>query len=188
MSAYIRTADKVGAIFYPVQTLKCVGQPVFRSQAARDYACLLDVDDTVTSWRCCAEVDAGSPSTVADLVVHRHQHRGTVIVVDGKGEAGVPDGYHQADIVYRAEFPETRLQNARELLRYANYRVGLSDRVRLLACLDEHGSLSVAECLHLFQDVRPIAGIARLFLQRFIDMDIDEALIGPESQVRRKRD
>lgn len=188
MSACVRTADKIGATFYPLQTLKCVGQPVFRSQAARDYACLLDVDDTVTSWRCCAGVDASSPSTVADLVVQRQHHRATVIVVDGKGETGVPYGSHQVEIIYRAELPQTRLQNARELLRYVNYRVGLSDRIRLLACLDEHGSLSVAECLHLFQDVRPIAGIARLFLQRFIDIDIDEALIGPESQVRRKRD
>jgi hypothetical protein len=84
--------------------------------------------------------------------------------------------------------PQIRVKNAKDLLRYAKFEAALSDRIRLLAALDEHGSLSVAECLNAFQETKPIAGLASLVLHRFIMMDLDDALIGPETQVRRKRD
>jgi hypothetical protein len=96
-------------------------------------------------------------------------------------------GYHH-EIISRSALPPTRVKNAKDLLRYAKFEAALSDRIRLLAALDEHGSLSVAECLNAFQETKPIAGLASLVLHRFITMELDEALIGPETQVRRKRD
>ena len=38
--------------FPPTGTVKCDGARLFRSQAARDVGCLLDVNPSVTSWRC----------------------------------------------------------------------------------------------------------------------------------------
>ena len=40
-----------------------------------------------------------------------------------------------------------RFRNAKDLLRYGFYRPPLGDRIRLLAALDEMGSLTVAECM-----------------------------------------
>jgi len=87
----------------------------------------------------------------------------------------------------KAELPVIRLKNGKDLLRYANYDVGLEDRVRLLAALDEHGSLPLVECLSAFQRTPPTAGLASLVLSRLVSVDLDDALIGPESIVRRNR-
>lgn len=38
-------------VFYSSATVRCDGGKVFRSQAARDVRCLLDVDPSVISWR-----------------------------------------------------------------------------------------------------------------------------------------
>ncbi|MCY0147925.1 hypothetical protein OEG84_09430 [Hoeflea sp. G2-23] len=78
-----------------------------------------------------------------------------------------------------------RLRNSKDLIRYANYETTLGDRVRLLAALDEHGTLTVSECLSAFQETKPIAALASMILRGFIEIDLDEALIGPESMVRR---
>lgn len=78
-----------------------------------------------------------------------------------------------------------RLRNAKDLLRYAGTVTPLGDRLRLLAALDEHGSLPVAECLKAFQEVRPAAGIASLILHDYVEVDLDDAPIGPETAVRR---
>jgi len=85
------------------------------------------------------------------------------------------------------DLPAVRLRNARDLLRYARYEASLDDRVRLLAALDENGSLAVVETLSVFRSVPPIAGLASLILARIITIDLDDALIGPESIVRRYR-
>jgi hypothetical protein len=53
--------------------------------------------------------------------------------------------------------------------------------------LDEQGSLSVSECLAAFRETVPIAGLSSLILHRFVDVDLDEAPIGPETAVRRFR-
>ncbi|WP_210388408.1 hypothetical protein [Mesorhizobium caraganae] len=74
-----------------------------------------------------------------------------------------------------------------DLLRYARWHCPLGDRVRLLAALDEHGSLTVAECLAAFHETVPIAGLSSLVLRRFVEIDLDEARIGPETAVRRIR-
>jgi hypothetical protein len=78
-----------------------------------------------------------------------------------------------------------RLRNARDLLRYGNYRCPLGDRIRVMAALDEAGSFSIAEGLSLFREIAPMAGLASLTLQRIVSLELDEALIGPETCVRR---
>jgi hypothetical protein len=77
-----------------------------------------------------------------------------------------------------------RLENARELLRYASWRVSLSDRVRLLAALDQEGSLTMAEAMTTIRNgADPIAAIAALCLHRFIEIDLDSGRIGPQTRV-----
>lgn len=78
-----------------------------------------------------------------------------------------------------------RLRNAKDLLRYGDHVTPLGDRLRLLAGLDEHGSLPFSECLAAFQETRAVAGMASLILHGFVEVDLDEALIGPETLVRR---
>lgn len=80
-----------------------------------------------------------------------------------------------------------RLQNAHDLLRYGGWRTSLGDRVRLLAALDEHGSLTLAECIGAIQETRPVAGIASLILSGFLEVNLNDALLGPETVVRRIR-
>lgn len=181
-------------IYYPLGTVRCDGPPVFRSQLARDIACLLDVDDEVMSWSCMSV-----PLVLGDEI---HRPDFEVTSADGPGlidagcevagqfssvvERAAAAGYRY-EIVDRAALPPIRLKNAKDLLRYSRFETALSDRIRLLAALDEHGSLSVGECMNAFMETKPIAGLANLVLHRFIEMELDEALIGPETQVRRKR-
>lgn len=47
-----------------------------------------------------------------------------------------------------------RLRNAKDLLRYGFYQATLGDRVRLLAALEEMGSLTVAKSMAAFQEGR----------------------------------
>lgn len=80
-----------------------------------------------------------------------------------------------------------RLQNAKDLLRYGHCRATLGDRVRLLAALEEMGSLTIAECLSAIREGRPMPTLASLILHGFLEIDLDDALLGPETQVRRIR-
>ncbi|MBW8299966.1 MAG: hypothetical protein K0M60_10220 [Hydrogenophaga sp.] len=100
----------------------------------------------------------------------------------------VPEVARDAGYVYsamsRGDVDPINLRNARDLLKYVGTTVSLEDRIRLLASLDEHGSLTVAECMNAFRETRPIAGLASLILERFVEIDLD-ALIGPETRVRR---
>lgn len=178
--------------FYPLGTIRCTGPAAFRSQLARDFACILDVDADVVSWSCMAVcLSEGNENYRPDFLVERH---GTLVVMDASTDgpewiarSAQASGYLY-EAVSRFSLPKVRLKNAKDLLRYARYEAALSDRIRLLAALDEHGSLTVAECLSAFQETKPIAGLASLVLHRFIVMDLDETLIGPETQVRRNRD
>lgn len=77
-----------------------------------------------------------------------------------------------------------RLQNAKDLLRYANYQTPLGDRMRLLAALEQEGSATVAECLLLFREINPIAGLSSLILRRWVAIDLDLELIAPNTTVR----
>ncbi|WP_158686947.1 hypothetical protein [Rhizobium leguminosarum] len=91
-------------------------------------------------------------------------------------------------VVDRSEiYDGFRLRNAKDLLRYAGHNVPLGDRVRLLAGLDEHGPLSLADCLRTVRESQPVATVASLVLQGLLELEIDDALIGPETMVRRIR-
>jgi hypothetical protein len=181
-------------VFYPIHTVRCSGPVMFRSQLSRDIACILDVDDDVISWSCLSlSLTHENETYRPDIVVERADG---FDVVDGFERDGPPtwvfrkvrDAGFRYQIIERSALSTIRLRNAKDLLRYARYEVSLSDRVRLLAALDEHGTLSVADALGAFAETKPIAGLASLFLQRLISMDLDESLIGPETIVRRKRD
>lgn len=181
-----------GQIFYPLATIRCDGPAVFRNQFARDVACLLDVDDTISEWRCQSLPFSDGQEVYRPDFVARVENG--IVIIDAVTD-GTPswierivraDG-HQYEAVRRHELPLVRLRNAKDLLRYGNFQAGLDDRVRLLAALDEEGTLTLAECLSVFRETRPIAGLASMVLNRFIDLDLDEALIGPESTVRRRR-
>lgn len=181
-----------GHIFYPSATIRCDGPAIFRSQFARDVACLLDIDDAITEWRCQSlPFQNGTAIYRPDFVAKVDQD---TVVIDALAEYtplwmadAVREGGYKYEAVRRNELPAIRLKNAKDLLRYGKFQTGLEDRVRLLAALDEHGTLSLAECLSAFRETRPIAGLASMVLNRFIDLDLDEALIGPESTVRRRR-
>jgi hypothetical protein len=54
-----------------------------------------------------------------------------------------------------------------------------------LAALDEHGSLPLSECLNAFHETKPVAGVASLILRGFVDVNLDDGPLGPETSVRR---
>lgn len=181
--------------YFQSNTVRCQGEVRFRFHAARDYACLLDVDDEVEAWSCqSTQLHNGQDAHAPDFTVRMS---GGVCLVDvcRDGSAAAPSWIaHAAQasgwshrVVYPHQFPAIRLRNARDLLRYARFEISLSDRIRLLAALDAEGSLTVAECLSAFQR-NPIPSLASLILHRFVAIDLDEQLIGPETQVRRRRD
>lgn len=183
-------------IYYPTGTVRCDGAPVFRSQFARDNACLLDLDEDVVSWSCMAvQLRHGEEMHRPDFTVERSGHPILIDVHSARMDTALPgwiadvaglSGYSY-EVVDPQCFPQIRLRNAKDLLRYARFNVALSDRIRLLAALDEYSSLTVAECLTIFHETKPIGGLASLVLQRFVDMDLDEKLISPETLVRRSR-
>ena len=187
-SALIRT-------FPPTGTVKCDGARLFRSQAARDVGCLLDVNESVVSWRCMPmPFGAGGIVHVPDFEVHNED--GGILYLDA------PDRGTSVDVTLLATeakrlnaryrllergeiYDGFRLRNARDLLRYAATVTPLGDRLRLLGALEENGSLPLAECLNVFQEVRPVPGLASLVLHGYVEIDLDGAPIGPESSVRR---
>ncbi|KQS76370.1 hypothetical protein [Rhizobium sp. Leaf383] len=189
------TAQNTGSVrsFYPSSTVRCDGNTVFRSQAARDVACLLDLDTFVVRWRC-------TPTKIADLShtadFEAVQEDGTTVLVDAHDRELPTDIKHletaarRQNLSYRQMTREEvhdgfRLRNAKDLLRYGNYVVPLGDRLRLLGALDANGSMSISECLNAFQEVKPVAGLASLILHRYLEVDLDDAPLGPETMVRR---
>ncbi|RST84690.1 hypothetical protein EJC49_19535 [Aquibium carbonis] len=170
--------------------VRCKGEPAFRSQLARDAGCLLDLDDDVDAWSCLPLALGGDEyQHLPDFHVRRGD-RHTLLDV---GPAPPPDwaareaserGYdyhHWTSLEVRRGH---RLGNAKDLLRYARWRCALGDRIRLLAGLEESGTLTVAECLPAFRETLPIAGLASLVLHRFLAVELDEAPIGPSTIVR----
>jgi hypothetical protein len=79
---------------------------------------------------------------------------------------------------------DVRLENARDLVQYAAYRASLGDRVRVLGLLEEYGSVPLSTCLQVVRNGHDAIGVvAALVLRRFIEMDLDEARIGPDTRV-----
>ncbi|WP_244564817.1 hypothetical protein [Rhizobium sullae] len=161
--------------YYPLATIKCAGTPVFRSQAARDFACLLDVDPDVVAWTCDGvELTYGGETYLIDIIVTGTDDR-TFVVDVALGAPKPPDwialAAERAGHGYRpvamADFAgSNRLFNAKDLLRYGFYKCPLGDRVRILAALDEMGSLTVTEALSAFREGRPMACLAALIRDR----------------------
>ncbi|MDW9668746.1 hypothetical protein GOB27_19400 [Sinorhizobium meliloti] len=178
--------------FHPKATVRCPDHAAFRTQLARDLASLLDVDDTVVAWSTlCFGLRVDGQLHVPDFVVTYESGLTEFLdAVEFVGDPAVTETFacvqRRHRYVPRLAIEEGwRLQNARDLLRYARYRISLNDRVRLLAALDEAGSLTVAECFHLFRETQPMTGISLMVLNRFLSMDLDSAPIGPETVIRR---
>jgi len=184
-------AEAEAVSFHPRGTVRCAGTPLFRSQLARDLGCLLDVDPEVEEWSCLPLVlRSGGRSHAPDFLVSGGQGTCLLDAAETAPEPWVEEvarregfryGWKSADEIRAG----ARLANARDLLRYARWHCPLGDRVRLLAALDEHGSMTVAECMRAFREAPPIAGLSSLILHRFVEIDLDDSRIGPETQVRR---
>jgi hypothetical protein len=188
-----RDSARVERTFFPPKaTIKCVGDRLFRSQAARDMACLLDVDPEVESWECQPlELKVRDRIHIPDLLVTYSTTRRCLLDACETGgdvaisEAAASIGHSHRFITREEREGGWRLRNAQDLLRYGNYRCPLGDRIRVIAALDEVGSFSVAEGLGLFREIMPMAGLASLVLQRILTVDLDEELINPDTVVRR---
>ncbi|WP_143240250.1 hypothetical protein [Agrobacterium sp. DSM 25558] len=100
------------------------------------------------------------------------------------GSAVTHQGFKYQEVT-RGDVDPIRLKNCKDLIHYAGREVTLGDRVRLMAALEHEGTLSVADCLTLFRENRPIEGLANMALERFVSLDLDTALIGPETSVRK---
>ena len=186
-------------LFHPRGTVRCRGVPLFRNQAARNLGCLLDVDPDVASWTCLPTVLAYDTGMhVPDFAVERSDGTALVDVVLPDPKSPPPDWVPDvaSDLGYRYEafgecdlYEGFRLGNARDLLRYANYRISLGDRVRLLTLLEEQGPMPLSVCMQVIRDGRdPIGVIAAMALRRFVEMDLDDGRIGPETRVSRFHD
>jgi hypothetical protein len=182
-------------IYYPTATVKCEGAAVYRSQVARDVGCLLDVNTSVASWRCMALcLGDGETAHVPDFLVSDVD--GSAMLIDApdrtpsldvdelKTEARKKDARYW--LLSRKEvYDGFRLRNAKDLLRYGHHETPLGDRLRLLAALDDEGSLPLADCLNAFQETKPVPGIAALILNGFVHVDLDDGPLGPDTLVRR---
>ncbi|MGO7272305.1 hypothetical protein ACCS56_30400 [Rhizobium ruizarguesonis] len=153
--------------FYPTGTVRCSGEALFRTQLSRDLGCLLDVDPDVVAWMCLPRhVDAEMGPHIFDFLVNYED--GTEVYVDAvDDEDGSSDITEAAAIAglrhrfeYRGQIEGFRLQNARDLLRYARWRTPLNDRIRMLAVLADAGSLQIGECMSVFQEVAPMTTTA----------------------------
>ncbi|CUX21766.1 MULTISPECIES: hypothetical protein [Agrobacterium] len=196
-AATLRAARNSASIrtYHPDGTVKCDGERLFRSQAARDVGCILDVNPSVAAWLCMpSPLGAVGIAHVPDFQVFDED--GATMYLDAPDRAVSVDiaviaseaariGYRYR-LLDRAEiYDGFRLRNAKDLLRYAAHVTPLGDRLRLLAALDEHGSLPLAECLKAFQETRSVPGIASLILHGYVEVDLDDAPLGPETAVRR---
>ncbi|MDR6667078.1 hypothetical protein [Rhizobium sp. 1399] len=180
--------------YFPFLTLKCVGQALYRSRSARDYACLLDLDPDVVSWQCATFLLGDNNSDrkfTIDFLVEKTDGRVIVEIWDRPPEDlwWVKETSRQAGYRYEAVYmPEIRkqprLQNAKDLIRYAGYDAPLGDRIRLQAALGEFGSLTLAECLASIRDGHPMQTMAALILKGHIEVDVDTELLGPDTVVR----
>jgi hypothetical protein len=182
--------------FYPLATVRCEGAPAFRSQRARDVACLLDVDEAVLSWSCMpVAIDGHGQGYVPDFLVNAVGREPYYLNAPDRSELGPNRLRETAAGKVRNLLTVTddelrlgyRLSNAKDLLRYGSYNTPLGDRLRLLAALDEQGSLTLAECLSAFQEAKPVSGLASLILHGYVEVDLDQAPLGPETMIRRKR-
>ncbi len=172
---------------------RCVGRFVARDQLARDVACLLEFEDEISSWNCRSlQLSHGFDTYSPDFVAERPSD---ILVIDVVGHRRPPPWVAEAvaregftyRTMSRGDIDPIRLKNCKDLLQCSGCEVSLGDRVRLLSVLDEQSSLTLAESLTVFRETQPIHGLANMAVARLIEIDLDTALIGPETVVRRYR-
>lgn len=185
---------------FPFNTVKCLGRTLFRSQHASDYACLLDLDPDVISWRCVTRPVINDSSALksrhhfVDFAVVTEQREALLVDVwRGKPDiiiwlpGAAARGGYRYQAISMSDIDPIRLQNARDLVRYADREATLGDRIRILASIDEMGSLSLAECLSAVREGKAMDSVASMILRGLIEVDLDEKLLGPDTIVRRAR-
>jgi hypothetical protein len=188
-AAYEEASSK---LYFPRGTVRCSADPLFRSREARDLGCILDVDPHVVAWLCLpVEFNTELGPHVPDFLVdYDNGTRFYLDAVEREARVEVLEGAALAGLRYRGVTREevtagSRLANARDMLRYANCRTPLNDRLRMLSAIEEAGSLTISECYSVFREVQPMTGLSWMILHRLLTVDLDEALIGPETVVRR---
>ncbi|WP_157944606.1 hypothetical protein [Mangrovicella endophytica] len=181
--------------FQPIGTVRCEGRPVFRTQLARDLGVLLDLDDEVENW-CCLPgsfeflgSDGQVISRTPDFRVHHHD--GSAILMDAGGPAGIrpiDPALAYSSVSSDEVRAEPALTNAREMLRYSRRVVSLADRVRLLAWLEEVGSVTLIEAASAMREsTEPVGAVLALVLKRHVTLDWREMPVGPDTQIRPRR-
>jgi hypothetical protein len=171
---------------------------MFRTSVARDVGCLLDLDPSVISWTCLPLVlSRRNRRHVPDFAVTRATRTLVVDTIPASGQAVPPQWASDAaerlrygyEVHHEANLRgDVRLENARDLLQYASYRVSLGDRLRVLTLLEDHGPMPLSACLQAIRHGHDAIGvIAALVLRRFIEIELDEARIGPDTRVSRIR-
>ncbi|MDO3441808.1 hypothetical protein [Agrobacterium sp. V1] len=191
MSIQLPSPNGASQVFHPNQFIRCVGPIRFRSQLARDISCLLDFEDTASAWACQSLEFRGCFDTHRpDFVVERdHDILVIDVIIRGTPPPWVANVVRAENYTYqtwsRGDIDPIRLRNCKDLLRYAGTEVRLGDRIRLLAALEEQGRLTLSECLQLVREGQPICTVANMILARFIEIDLDTALLGPETSVRK---
>ncbi|OLP52417.1 hypothetical protein BJF91_15275 [Allorhizobium taibaishanense] len=179
-------------IFYPRSTVRCSADPMFRSRLARDLGCILDIDPNVIAWLCLPlQFDTELGPHVPDFFVE--YEGGLRFCLDAVETLELPEiregaalAGHRYRGVSRAEIQAGyRLANARDMLRYAKTRTPLNDRLRLLSMLEEVGSMTIAESFGVFREVQPMTGVSWMVLHRLITVELDDAMLCPETVIRR---
>lgn len=187
------------ARFRPYGEIRCSSPSYYRSQLARDLGCLLDVDDKVVAW-CCRPygmddvlLDIGWKGPPPDFLATYSDGREEFLhAVEGAGDPEITEAAacrrmrHRFVTMFEIR-QGYRLQNAKDLLRYSSYQTPLGDRIRLLAALEQEGSATVAECLPIFREVSPVAGLSSLVLHRWVTVDLDAEPIAPHTVVKPAR-
>ncbi|MDO5897868.1 hypothetical protein [Agrobacterium sp. Azo12] len=191
MSIQVRSLEGTSQAIFQHKFFRCVGPIRFRSQLARDVSCLLDFDDTASAWACQSlEFRRGFDTHRPDFVIERDHD---ILVVDVASKGAPPSwiaeavraGNYSYQVWSRGEIDPIRLKNCKDLLRYSGPDARLGDRIRLLSALEDQGTLTLSECLQLLQESQPIVALANMILARFIQIDLDTALLGPETSVRK---
>jgi hypothetical protein len=82
--------------------------------------------------------------------------------------------------------PKIPLEARHELLPFTDYPVSLHERLALLACLNEYGSLPASACLHVLpESPHPVAVLAALILRGVLTADLAAGRLNPETRIRR---
>ncbi|WP_320197424.1 hypothetical protein RMR16_020285 [Agrobacterium sp. rho-13.3] len=152
---------------------------------------MLDFEEVASGWACQSlEFRSGFDTHRPDFVVERDHD---ILIIDvitrGTLPPWIANAVRAENYTYqtwsRGDIDPIRLKNCKDLLRYAGTEARLGDRIRLLSALEDQGSLTLSECLQLVRESQPICAVANMIVARFIEIDLDTALLGPETSVRK---